>query len=115
MKKEKKSLKEFVKEHKGEIIFGGLCVLGGVYIGKKKCGLTKSEKTLIKNLRETDPVFKGDILTNDVNKMFKGSNLVYTFAPKDTKSVHDLANKIKDSYGLEGSKTEALGAVVFSK
>ena len=41
--KEKRSLKEFVKEHKREIIFGGLCVLGGVYIGKK-CGLTKTEK-----------------------------------------------------------------------
>lgn len=115
MKKEKKSLKEFVKEHKSEIIFGGLCVLGGVYIGKKKCGLTKSEKALIKNLRETDPVFKGDNLTNEVNKMFKGNYLVYTFVPKETKSVHDLANTIKDTYGLDGSKTEALGAVVFSK
>ena len=115
MKKEKKSLKEFVKDHKGEIIFGGLCVLGGVYIGKKKCGLTKSEKALIKNLRETDPVFKGDNLTNEFNKMLKGSHLVHTFVPTETKSVHDVANKIKDFYGLEGSKTEALGAVVFSK
>lgn len=115
MTKEKKSLKEFVKEHKGEIIFGGLCLLGGVYIGRKKCGLTKSEKTLIKNLRGLDPIFKGEILTNDFNKMFKGSNLIYTFTPTDTKSVHDVANRIKESYGLEGSKTEALGAVVFSK
>ena len=112
---QKKSLKEFVKEHKGEIIFGGLCLLGGVYIGKKKCGLTKSEKTLVKNLRGVDPVFKGDILTHDINKMFKGSNLVNTFAPTDTKSVHDLANYIKDVYDLKDSKTEALGMIVFSK
>lgn len=113
--KEKRSLKEFVKEHKREIIFGGLCVLGGVYIGKKKFGLTKSEKTLIKNLRGLDPVFEGDFLTNDINEMFKGSKLVYTYVPTETKNVHDLANHIKDFYGIEDSKTEALGTVVFSK
>lgn len=113
--KEKRSLKEFVKEHKREIIFGGLCVLGGVYIGKK-CGLTKTEKRLVNNLKGTDPIFeKGNDLTNNINGMFKGANKIHTFRPTGNVNVHTLINHIKDDYGIEGSKIETTGALIFIK
>jgi hypothetical protein len=113
--KEKRSLKEFVKEHKCEIIFGGLCVLGGVYIGKK-CGLTKTEKRLVNNLKGTNPIFeKEDAFMNNINKMVEGANKAHAFRPTGNENVHTLTNHIKDVLDIEGSKIETTGVLIFVK
>lgn len=101
--------KEFVKEHKKEIIFGGACICLGVSIGKRKYSVNPVEMELVKGLRKFD---KDSGLFKDLYEVQNGAKGIRLFTGKPIE-VATATELVKKYYGT--SNPDVTGIVVFQK
>ena len=109
----KQKIKDFVQEHKTEIIVGVVCGCIGVHYGKKKFGVSADEMKLVKYLRMFSST--KDNLIKDIYEVQKGSTGVRIFRPIVTKRFADISDDVKDYVEWCGKNPETTGFVVFTK
>ena len=109
----KQKIKDFVQEHKTEIIVGVVCGCIGVHYGKKKFGVSADEMKLVKYLRMFSPM--KDNLIKDIYEVQKGSTRARVFQPAVTKHFADVSDVVKDYIEYCGENPETTGFVVFTK
>ena len=110
----KQKIKDFVQEHKTEIIVGVVCGCIGVHYGKKKFGVSADEMKLVKDLRTFNPI-EGDRIINGIYEVQKGSTRARVFRPKVTRHFADVGDVVKDYVEYCGENPETTGFVVFTK
>lgn len=109
----KQKIKDFVQEHKTEIVVGVVCGCIGVHYGKKRFGVSADEMKLVKNLRMFSSM--KDNLIKDIYEVQKGSTGVRIFRPTVTKRFADISDGVKDYVERCGKNPETTGFVVFTK
>ena len=109
----KQKIKDFVQEHKTEIVVGVVCGCIGVHYGKKRFGVSADEMKLVKDLRTFYPV-KGNLI-KDIYEVQKGSTRVRVCRPLVKKNVSDINEAIKDCIEYFGENPETTGFVLFTK
>ena len=109
----KQKIKDFVQEHKTEIIVGVVCGCIGVHYGKKRFGVSADEMKLVKDLRTFYPI-KGNLI-KDIYEVQKGSTGVRIFRPIVTKRFADISDDVKDYVERCGKNPETTGFVLFTK
>lgn len=109
----RQKIKDFVQEHKTEIIVGVVCGCIGVHYGKKKFGVSADEMKLVKDLKTFDPI-KGD-LVKDMYEVQKSSTRARIFRPAVTQHFADISDVVKDYVEYCGENPETTGFVVFTK
>ena len=107
----KQKIKDFVHEHKTEIVVGVVCGCIGVHYGKKRFGVSADEMKLVKDLRTFYPI-KGNLI-KDIYEVQKGSNNLKVCRPAVEKHVSDIDEAIKLCFGSRNPETT--GFVVFTK
>ena len=110
----KQKIKDFVQEHKTEIIVGVVCGCIGVHYGKKRFGVSADEMKLVKDLRTFNPI-EGDHIVKGIYEVQKGSTRARVFQPAVTKHFADVSDVIKDYVEYCGENPETTGFVVFTK
>lgn len=107
----KQKIKDFVQEHKTEIVIGVVCGCIGVHYGKKKFGVSADEMKLVKELKTFD-LIKGN---NDIYEVQKDSTRASVFRPAVTSHFADISDVVKDYVEYCGENPETTGFVVFTK
>lgn len=110
----KQKIKDFVQEHKTEIVIGVVCGCIGVHYGKKKFGVSADEMKLVKDLRRFNPI-EGNYVIKDIYEVQKGSTRVRVFQPEVKKQFADISEAVKDYIEYCGKNPETTGFVVFTK
>ena len=110
----KQKIKDFVQEHKTEIIVGVVCGYIGVHYGKKKFGVSADEMKLVRSLRTFYPM-KGNHVIKDIYEVQKGSTRARVFQPAVKKNMSDINEAVKDYIEYFGENPETTGFVVFTK
>ena len=104
----KKDVKEFVREHKREILLGAVCIGTGIVIGKRN--------TVVRtNKVRTEHRFNG--INEAVDYLMKGSEGQEVFWNDEDGTVGDIAGLLKSIYANRpgGLKTRCNGFIVFTK
>lgn len=108
-------VKKFVKEHKKEIIIGAVCAGLGVHYGKKHFGVSADEMKLVKELREFNPIKRGEII-KDIYEVQKYANGCKVFKPQNgTPMMSDIGDVVNDYISKTGLNLESTGFVLFTK
>ena len=110
----KQKIKDFVQEHKTEIIVGVVCGCIGVHYGKKKFGVSADEMKLVRSLRTFYPI-KGNQVIKDIYEVQKGSTRARVFQPAVKKNMSDINEAVKDCIEYFGENPETTGFVLFTK
>ena len=110
----KQKIKDFVQEHKTEIIVGVVCGCIGVHYGKKRFGVSADEMKLVTDLRTFYPI-KGNHVIKDIYEVQKGSTRARVFRPEVKKQFADISDVVKDYVEYCGENPETTGFVVFTK
>lgn len=110
----RQKIKDFVQEHKTEIIVGVVCGCIGVHYGKKRFGVSDDEMKLVRSLRTFYPM-KGNQVIKDIYEVQKGSTRVRVFQPAVKKNMSDINEAVKDCIEYFGENPETTGFVVFTK
>ena len=111
----KQKIKDFVQEHKTEIVIGVVCGCIGVHYGKKKFGVSADEMKLVKELKRFDVIKGNNDMINDIYEIQKGSTRATVFRPSVTQHFADISDIVKDYVECCGKNPETTGFVVFTK
>ena len=113
----KQKIKDFVQEHKTEIVVGVVCGCIGVHYGKKKFGVSADEMKLVRSLRTFYPMKgnQGNQVIKEIYEVQKGSTKVRVCRPAVKKHMSDINEAIKDCIEYYGENPETTGFVVFTK
>lgn len=104
----KKDVKEFVREHRREILLGAVCIGTGIIIGKRNTVKVSSKV-------RTERRFNG--INEAVDYLMAGSEGYEVFWNDKDGTVGDIAGLLKDTYANRpgGLKTRCNGFIVFTK
>lgn len=111
----KQKIKNFVKEHKTEIIVGVVCGCIGVHYGKKRFGVSADEMKLVKYLKRFDLIKGNNDIINDIYEIRKDSTRATVIRPEVTQHFADISDVVKDYVEYCGENPETTGFVVFTK
>ena len=116
----KQKIKDFVQEHKTEIIVGVVCGCIGVHYGKKRFGVSADEMKLVRSLRTFYPMKgnqgnQGNHVIKNIYEVQKGSTRARVFQPAVKKNMSDINEAVKDFIEYFGENPETTGFVVFTK
>lgn len=116
----KKTVKEFVQEHKKGIMLTTGLVVGTVIGGTVMYVLTKDARGLVDKLKKFDVyISDGTSILNKINSYADKSNIVHWTSPYEPWPIHE-AGKIttylnEDAAEFEFLNSEIVGSLIFLK